>query len=152
MELVREILTTPALYRMITEDGSPLIEEFQPTEHPQVWNVLAYDGTELLGCFLFHPENSICWQVHTCLLPSALTVAGRSVEVACGLIRWIWENTRCLRITTHVPDFNRLALRFALKAGMIRFGYNDMSFLKNGKLYGQTYLGISKLGVTSFPQ
>lgn len=146
--LIRQTMTTPAIYRMIGDDSSPAVEDFRPPEHELIRYVLAYDGDELLGCFIFTPESSACLQVHTCLLPIAPLIAGRSLAAARGVIQWIWETTGYCRIVTRVPDFNRLALRFALKAGMVEFGVNPMSYRKNGILQGQTYLGIGKPGAT----
>lgn len=142
--IVRKILTTPAIYRRIGEDTAPPIAEYDPPEHPSIWNVLAFDGDELLGCFCFYPEGAISWQAHTCLLPSA---RGRVIEAARGVIDWIWGNSPCLRITTRVPVFNVPALRLAENTSMVRLGTNAMSFLKYGRLHDQALFGISKPGV-----
>ena len=90
---------------------------------------------------MLHPHNAICWEIHTCLLPNAWGERGR--RAARLLPEWIWQHTPCRRIITNVPDNNRLALRFALAAGMTEIGVNAASFLKNGKLRDQTLLGIS---------
>src|SRR6185369_16871555 len=79
-----------------------------------------------LGLFLFHPHNSICWEVHTCLLPAAW--GERATRAGKGVVQWIWKNTPCLRIITNVPAYNRLAYRFALRCGMTEFGRNRGSF------------------------
>jgi RimJ/RimL family protein N-acetyltransferase len=105
--------------------------------------VLAWDnGKELLGLWMFHPQNAVCWEVHTCLLPNAW---GERAHIAArALPEWIWQHTPCRRIVTHVPENNRLALRFALKAGMTIFGCNKASYLKHGRLCDQLCLGLSK--------
>jgi hypothetical protein len=77
------------------------------------------------------PANSICWEIHTCLLPHAWgerapRCAG---DAALGLDEHAWR-----RIITNVPADNRLAFHFALEAGMTVYGKNEDSFLKGGKL------------------
>lgn len=142
MVLVRQIMITEPNYRMSSDDGSPAVEDFMPPDHPSLWYVLAYRGDLLLGMWAFLPENSVSWDVHTRLLPVAYGRWG--LAAAKELAKWIWENTPCRRITTKVPSFNRLALAFAKKAGMVEMGVNPKSFLKGGVLYDQILLGMSK--------
>lgn len=141
---VWRIIAEPRIYRAIMDDGAPADPgEFVVAAYESIWYVLCYDGPELLGCFALFPQNSTTWQVHTILLPQAW---GRATDAARGFVEWVWANTPCLRITTVVPVFNRLALRLAEKAGMVKFGTDTGSFLKNGQLYDQILLGISKPG------
>jgi len=146
-DLIRQILTHSRVYDKISDDYSPRREEYRPIEHEAIWYVLARDYDEqsgefdLLGLWMFHPQNGICWEVHTALLPIAYGVPGR---LAAQLLPpWIWEHTPCRRIVTNVPSTNRLALRFAIAAGMKIFGINRASYLKGGKLCDQICLGIS---------
>lgn len=151
MDLVRSIVTTPSIWRHVTDDGGGDPAKYRPLDHPAMLYVLAWDREELLGLFIFAPENSCTMDVHTCLLPAALfppadqpDAPSRSSTAARGVIEWIWRNTSCRRIVTRVPAPNRLALRFARMAGMMEWGRNPMSWLKNGQLHDQIYLGISK--------
>lgn len=142
MSLVRTVMVNPAIYPHISDDGSPPAEEFQPVDHPSIWYVRVDEGGDLLGLFMFVPHGVACWEVHTCLLPSAWGDHARAAGF--GVIEWIWGNTPCCRIITNVPNCNRLALRFAQAAGLENFGVNEKSYLKNGKLYDQIMLGISR--------
>ena len=148
MGLVKAIITVPEIYRHVTDDGAPRPEDFTPMDHPAIWYVLAWDEDECLGAWTFMPANSTCWEVHTCLLPSAYMVKGRTAVAGRQVIQWIWDNTPCQRIITNVPSYNRLALRFAERAGMVVMGVNVRSFMKNGELLDQIMLGISKPEVT----
>ncbi len=141
--LIRKILTHPRIWPWITDDGAPDREQFQPTpagEH--VWYVLVWDVAELLGLFIFHPHNSVTWEVHTCLLPKSW--GERATRAAVGVQAWLWAQTDWQRIVTTVPANNRLALRFARRAGMVEYGLNPKSWLKDGKLHDQHLLGISR--------
>jgi len=145
-ELIRRILTHPRIYPFISDDGSPPADQYQPVEHEAMWYVIVRDTHEsgvpdLLGCWVFAPENSICWEVHTALLPCAW---GERGQIAASMLpAWVWSNTPCRRIITNVPSNNRLALHFAMRAGMTIYGTNERSFLKNGQLLDQICLGIS---------
>lgn len=141
MELVREIITLPAIWRSAADDFGGDSGQFEPPDHPAIWYVLGRDGEELLGLWMFMPENSICWDVHTCLLPSAYGPVSR--EATSKMVAWIWENTPCQRIVTKVPVFNRLAMALAKDVGLVEYGRNPKSFLKGGVLHEQVLLGIS---------
>lgn len=142
MDIVRGIARHPRIYEGISDDFSPKVGDFNPIDHPDIWYVLAWDDKELLGMWTLVPENHVCWEVHTCLLPSAWGPrASRAVKLA---IRWAFENSKCLRLVTKVPAYNRIALRFAERAGMTEYGVNPKSFMKNGELHDQHLLGISK--------
>jgi RimJ/RimL family protein N-acetyltransferase len=135
-------MTHPKLYEWCTDDSCPARESFQPVQHPGIWYVLAFDGDELLGLFCLAPQNGICWELHTRLLPASWgPLATAALE---GLISWLWANTPCERLVTNVPDFNRLALKFARRAGLVEFGRNERSFKKHGKNHDQILFGVTK--------
>lgn len=144
-ELIRKVMTHPQIYPHISDDASPPAAEYRPIESDAIWYVSATYITpsceDHLGFWVFHPHNSICWEVHTVLLPIAWGATGQ--EAARKLPAWMWENTSCRRIITTIPTTNRLALHFAIKAGMKLYGVNEASYLKNGVLCDQFCLGIS---------
>jgi RimJ/RimL family protein N-acetyltransferase len=145
-DLVRQIMTDPRVWPHISDDLAPAPTDFRPLECEAVWYVLVIGAGEVLGLFAFVPQNSVCWEVHTCLDPRAWGATG--ARAARELPAWIWANTPCRRIVTSVPAYNRLALRFARAAGMQEFGVNPRSYLKNGELQDQVLLGLSPEEVT----
>lgn len=150
LDLVRRVLTHPRIYPFISDDFSPPADEYRPVENEAVWYVAARDRlavvqAQLLALWMFVPLNGICWDVHTAVLPCAWGEVG--LEAARQLPAWMWANTPCRRIVTTVPTCNRLALHFAVRAGMRIWGYNEASYLKNGLLYDQVCLGISAPGM-----
>lgn len=149
-DLIRRIMAHPQVYPHITDDGCPPVEEFHPVESPEIWYVIVRSDSgprslafgNAIGMWVFFPQNHVCWEVHTCLLPVGRGETGRAA--ARQMAAWIWSNTPCRRIITNVPVFNRLALAFAKRAGMVEFGRNERSFLKGGELHDQIMLGLSK--------
>jgi RimJ/RimL family protein N-acetyltransferase len=140
MEIVRQIVTTPAIFSAASDDGCAPREEFRPPSHCAYAIARAKDGL-LLGCYGLEPRNSVLIEIHTCLLPAAW---GRSVEISTAFLDWLWANSNCMRITTRVPTFNRLALRLAKSCGMLEFGRDVKSFQKRGMLHDEILLGISR--------
>lgn len=141
-KLIKSIVTHPRVYQHVSDDFAMPPEDWEPTQHELIWYLLVKEGEEVLGLFTIIPHNAICWDVHTTLLPTAWGPKGR--KAAREALRWMFTNTDCKRLTTEVPDYNSLALRFAEAAGMKKYGYNPESFQKGGKIQGMTLLGISK--------
>ncbi len=141
-ELVREIVTNPLTYDHVSDDGSPSREEYRPIESDSIWYMLVKDEDEMLGCFIFVPQNVACYEVHTCLLPTAW--GSRAHTAAIGVREWMFQHSPAMRIVTNVPENNRLALHFAKHAGLEMYGVNQKSYLKGGVLYDQIMLGVSK--------
>lgn len=140
--LIKAIITHPAIWPYVTDDFASTIEDYEPIIGERTLYMLAFDGIELLGMWMFEICSPICYKVHTCILPNAY--GGRAGQAAKEMAEWIWENTTCQRIITDVPENNRLAYRFALKAGMTQFGLNPKCYQKGGLLMDVALLGMSR--------
>lgn len=154
-ELIRKVITHPRIYKHLVDDNSPARDDYYPIEDEHIWYIVVREifpdagPEELLGLWMLHPHNSICWEIHTALLPNAW---GERAHRAAGMvIEWIWENTPCLRLITNVPSSNRLALNYAKRAGFEQYGVNPASFRKDGKLHDQVLLGISPQSHSQVP-
>lgn len=139
---IRATITHPKIWPHVSGDGSPAREDFRPRFDGAFVYVRVRHANEDLGLFLLTVHNPILWEVHTCLLPAAW--GARAAEAARGLLAWVWAETPCRRLMTCVPASNRLALRFALRAGLTEYGRNPRSFPRHGTLEDQILLGISK--------
>lgn len=141
--IILETFRHPKIYSIISDDSCPK----NPNEFTFVSELLIYLGAHLnnifYGLFVIQPINFVLFEVHTSLLPNAW---GNAVLFAKACIDWVFNNTTCQRLITSVPDGNKLALRLAKNSGMVEYGYNPMSIMKNSKLLGQTMLGINKGG------
>ena len=142
-ELIRSIITNRWVYRHVSDDGSPNANDFKPFIDDSII-YLAVPGvdSEAAGIFMLHQHNLVCFEVHTCMTPKAWGLIAR--EAAQEVIEWMFNNTTCERIITNVPSLNKVASRFAIDCGMVKFGVNEKSFLKDGVLFDQIMYGISK--------
>lgn len=145
-ELIRQIMINPAIYPYISDDGTPEPWLFKPIESSQFYYLLVLDNDNIvLGLFLVHPHNIAMYEIHTCLLPHC---RGKMADEAGKLVlEWIFENTPCQKVMTHVPEYNRSALKYAERAGMQIEGVNRLSFQKLGQLHDQVLLGITRVEV-----
>ena len=137
--LVRSLMTHPRVYRWLQSDGAPPASEYRPPENPLLWYVLAYDGSELLGLFIFAPQTRVCWEAHICMLPSAWGF--KSVRACQQVIPWFGRAVGCKKIVGSVPADNRCSLRIVRAAGGQLIGVNEASILRDGVLSDQILFG-----------
>ncbi len=142
MDLATRVITNPKIWPHVSDDYSGTPEKFTASESVPLVHLEVNDGEEFLGLFFFTLDNSVCWKVHTCLLPE--TWGAKAKQVGAALIEWLFSETICQRLITDVPAYNRIALKFARDCGMTEYGVNPKSFLKNGQLYDTVLLGVSK--------
>ena len=140
--LLGALIRNPSLYPFFADDFSPPVEEAVAIENPGLWYILARDGEEVLGFWMFVPQNFICWDLHTVMPLDGLALAAMRELLGPG--GWLWNNTPCLRVVTSVPAWNRIAHRFGLRAGLKEYGRNPDSYFKDGELYDQILMGVSK--------
>lgn len=141
IELITETIRHPRIWPSVSDDSSPEPEQFKPIISDAVIYLGMFADDEYHGLFMLHQHNAVCWEVHTCLLPSAW---GKASVFASACVEWTFNEIDCRRLITNVPENNVLAKRLAISVGMQQFGINHKSFLKNGILLDQTMLGISK--------
>ena len=141
-KLATKIITHPKIWPHVSDDFSGQPENFIALTSLPILYLAVKENEDLLGLFVITWENSICWKIHTCLLPE--TWGQKAKQIGNELRAWLFSSTNCHRIVTDVPANNRLALAFAKSCGMTEYGLNPQSFLKDGQLYDQVLLGVSK--------
>lgn len=142
MELVRRIMTHPAIYEGIADDFYPAADNFLPMESPNLYYMVAKAGEETLGLYITHPINRVLWELHHALYPRAYR--RRGAEIAKAFEEWLFGMTPCVRAMGFTPACNRLALRYAVQNGMELVGVNRQCYMKRGKLWDQIIFGKSK--------
>lgn len=139
INFITQCLADPAVWRLGSDDAMSGISPklFFPRLDGVVY-IKAGDYGLLFGV----PTNHVTLDAHVALLPSA---RGAAVDICRGAISWAFDNLNHLRrITSSIPEYNKLAVRLAGRVGMEFIGTNRKSFSRNGVLYDQLLFGISK--------
>lgn len=139
---LRLVATHEKLWPHLSDDFSGPREEWKPREDASLVYLKVTDDHQALGFFLLVFHSPILWEVHTALLPAAR--GARARDAAQALIAYAFTETPCRRLITSVPEYNRLALHFAKRAGLTEYGRNPKAYLKNGQLQDLILLGLSK--------
>lgn len=147
LEYVNYVITHPSIYPFVSDDGSPPVGSFDASNTLKLEGIYfmkpVIDNKEI-GLFFLHPWNTICYEVHTCILPE---YRGKMAVRACKELKdYMFSNTPCMKIVTHIPVNNKPAQILATQAGMEKEGINSASFLKDGVVIDQLLFGIRKGG------
>jgi RimJ/RimL family protein N-acetyltransferase len=141
LALIRAIFTHPTQYDAAGDDSAPRAEDFEPNADERIYYLeIRSDDGLIAGVITLVPENCASYQIHIAVLPSAW---GKAAEYLRGAIAWSWQHTPARRIVARIPEYNRLALALARRAGLEQYGRNERSFLKRGRLWDTVDFGIS---------
>lgn len=138
-ELIKKVLNDPFIQDNTKDDFSSIVNDFEVGKN--LFLSVTIDK-ELKGLFVCTPLNSICFNVHTCLLPK---ISSKDIfEVVRLSFNEIFNKTYIEKLITLVPLFNKKAIRFAVFNGWELEGKLTKSFLRNGFLYDQFVYGFTK--------
>lgn len=145
VEFIKMVYTEKDILPLISDDGNSEIKDIELEAvimaSPIYTLIPSLDGIRI-GVFLLHPWNFITYELHTVILPA---YRGEfAVEAARLMGKFMFTETPCRKMVTHVPKSNYPAKVLAKKCGMILEGINRYSYLKNGQLHDQYLFGITK--------
>ena len=144
-DIIKAIYADEKIFPYVTDDGTPDIDAVDFTGalgNQGMYFLLAEDNDKPVGVFLFHPWNTVCFEMHSAVLPAFRGQGSMDAARAAGL--WMFSNTLCQKIVTHIAVTNYAARALAKVCGMKQEGINRKSFLKNAGLLDQYIFGICK--------
>jgi hypothetical protein len=145
IDLIRKIVSHPRALPSVSDDASPLPENWTPDTEKDIYLLARDSHGALLGLFGLNKQNSVCYHWHVVMLPAGYGESGRLA--AKEFFDWVWKHTECIRLVGEVPKFNHLAFWFALRVGMKIFAVNPSSYLRFGKLHDMILFGMSRPGI-----
>lgn len=137
-DVVRAILTHPDIYDRIAEDGTPPREDYIPSMIGMAY-VVGIVGAEPMGIMVYHPINGVTWECHVQVLPDyRKEFADEFSKKALG---WAWD-MGVQKIVAQIPFLYPNVRDFGLRHGFEVEGINRKSYMKNGQLHDQWYMGL----------
>lgn len=142
MELVRAIMMEKDIWARAAEDCVDKESWFPGYDKMTAW-LLCVDDDDIVGVILLHTDTSVSIKMHP-YLRSQYREKGRIMMKA--FYEWILENgqSNIAKITVTIPINQAKVINFAKKVGFQKEGINRDSYLKDGQLYGQQNLGITR--------
>lgn len=92
--------------------------------------------------FLFWPINCITYEIHVAIIDGPTRAKG--IKHALTAVRWLFDNTKCQKLITYIPEDNPRAMTFVSLCGMNEEGRISNSWLKDGKLSGLVLYGATR--------
>ena len=89
---------------------------------------------------IFILQNFGLYMMHIAVLPEAR--GKRAFEASKNGLKWLFENTDCIRVMGLVPKCWPHCLRYALAVGFKKVGILRDSIVLNGKTYDQTIVEV----------
>ena len=134
-EDTEKIIKHDDMWDYLTDDGSVEKDDY---EVPEAWiNAVAYVDDSPAAFICIAQCNFVTAEIHFGVHPEYRSI---SKKLGDALLKWAWDNTEYMKMIamTHAD----VVRDFALSVGFRTEGINAASFLKNGKLTDQTYLGV----------
>ena len=145
LEFVLKVIDHPDVYNISSDDGIYQITQDNVElflQNDLVHIIIPTLDEEDMGFFLFIQVNIVTVELHTCILPE---YRGIKVVEAAQLVKdYIFNQAGYRKIVTQVPWYNKSAIFMALRCGFKKEGINKQSFLKDGILFDQYYMGLCK--------
>lgn len=141
VNLIKNIVTRDDIWKTVAEDGQKK-EDFIPFTKADCW-LKVTSGADCVGLFLFERKNKVLLEVH----PFILTEFRGKIGHLAGVehLKWIYKNDpKCQKIIGSVPVIYKHVKMFANMLGYRDEGISKASYMKNGRLHDQWYLGITR--------
>ena len=148
MELVRSILVEPDIWERAAEDGVDQ-DTWYPGYNSMTFWLLCVEDEQVIGIILLHNDNTVTLKMHPYLRKDHRQ-KGRIMMRA--FYEWFMENTddKISKLNVSIPENERKVINFAKKVGFKKEGFNRESYLKDGQLYGQQNLGITRTEIGEY--
>lgn len=137
------MLTETRLWATINEDTGPTVEDFFLDTDVVFAVALLGDDDDLHGFVLAHPLSGTVVSTHVCI---SVDYWGHkdNVHLAKLAVELIFEIPGIQKQVASIPVTDKEVLRFAQRVGFQREGMNRSSFLRNGELLDQYYVGLTQ--------
>jgi RimJ/RimL family protein N-acetyltransferase len=136
LDKIARVLKHPEIFDRISEDG-PTLDTWMPNTD----DALFVTDENNIGLMIYHWVNSVTIECHVQVLPKHRDQAHKFGQL---VLEWAWDNTKATKIVAQIPEIYPSVIKFAYKNGFSFEGVNKLSYLKNGQLHDQYYLGLIK--------
>lgn len=136
------VFTNQAIWSTIAEDGCDP-ETFSPDLSTEIYMAVKVQD-KIIGFYAFAVKSSTELDIHAQILPEYR----KKYALASGrkILEWFYRDApeRFQKLTAQVPFLYPNVRDFCLRCGLIIEGVNRASYRKNGKIWDQHYLGITR--------
>lgn len=133
------ITSIPEIFDCISEDG---VEDYMPDVVNEFWVLMQTEQGEIAGAYRLHYVSGRTVQIHAHIIPEYRKDYAKLSSIV--ILDWCITNLDFDKIVAVIPQKYKNVYHFTKNAGFKDEGFNRSSFMKDGKLIGQYYLGMTK--------
>jgi len=143
-EKIQRVLEHPDVFKWMADDYANLgdvsraVEVFL-TSPKSIYVLMPVEG--LVRIFI--ARSTTTYEGHGFAIPEIRGAQATTNGIIDGL-QWMFKNTEAKKIFAFIPDDNKRAIRFAHKVGYKTEGVLTKSLVRDGKLYDQILVGVTK--------
>jgi len=148
-QVVKSVMLSPEIWETVAEDDQQP-ELFEPEMVSDCW-LSVLRGTSLIGLYNIHPHNKVTLEIHAQILPEYREEHAK--ESSRLVLQWILDCPDAddyQKVIAQIPTLYPNVKQFTLNAGFQEEGLNRLSCRRNGKLYDQWLLGITRPEIEAF--
>ncbi len=142
VETIEAIMKRPDIWATIAEDGFD-IKDYHPDPVNECWLLMVSDTNDIVGVYRYHSLNAVTVKIHANVLPEHRTQYSKDSGTAA--LDWLYNNAKGYnKVVAEIPVIYDNVKKFTCSFGFKVEGINRMSYLKNGAIVDQWYLGITR--------
>lgn len=148
-QVVKSVMLHPAIWATVAEETQDP-EKWEPEMVADCWLQIVCDG-KLIGLYNIHAHNSVTLEIHAQVLPEYRSEYAK--ESSRQVLQWILDSEDAAgyeKVIAQIPTLYPQVKHFTLNAGFQEEGLNRLSYRKDGKLYDQWLLGITRQEIKAF--
>lgn len=136
---ILSVIAHPDILATVTE-GDALQPDVDP--HAAAY-IGCYVDNELSAVFIFNRTGARACEIHAHVLPAK---RHHSRDIGAAILRYFLEDIApwAEKLTALIPDCYPNVIRYAESFGFVREGVNRKSYLHQGSLINQIYLGATR--------
>jgi hypothetical protein len=140
-EGLRRAMVDPDMWATVAEDGHDPAN-YKPDVVAECWLAMQVDGN-VVAYYQLESRNTVTLEIHAQVLPEFRKEYSKATGEAA--LKWILENApECQKVIAWVPSKYPNVRDFTLQFGFKVEGTNRKSYLKDGQLWDQWLLGITR--------
>ena len=141
LDFANRVMKDSEIYPFISDDFSPDKEDFSVELLIQTDGIYVFSASEN-SVIIMVPVNGITYDVHVNFTKKDR--GQKAVDACMDGFEFAFNETPAKKLICWIPETCLNVLHFAEKMGMVQEGLITKSFQKDGKLYDQYILGITR--------
>jgi len=141
LDFIKEFLLQDDLYERASSGEDK--EDFSPKDG--VW-LLVIREDDVIGVIFCEQDNSVTMRIHPYMIKEYRYLVRYMMKC---FYNW-FLTTNALKLIVSIPSFYKKMYNSALKTGFTLEGVNRKSYLKDGVLYDQWTLGMTREEITQW--